>query len=191
MCPLTSQYKRLHIQEGQPRMTTQAALTGRRHYTAAAVRLPCSTKQSVHTRLESACMCAMAVYTAEEAIQVMFGEEFDSGGESEIEEDPAFPLPRPSSDSDSEDEREDRSVPLPSSSDSESESDGKHPDSFAGRSRSNSPPATRGRGRGRGRERGRGRQRGMGRGRGRGRGRSRPSGSSRQGGGQGGKYEIQ
>lgn len=72
-------------------MTTQAALTGRRRYTAAAVRLPCATKQqSVHTRLESACMCAMAVYTAEEAIQVMFGEEFDSGGESEIE-DPAFP----------------------------------------------------------------------------------------------------
>ena len=50
-------------------------------------------------------MCSMAVSTTEEAQYVILGEDFDSVDESEIEEDPSFPLPRPSnqeSDSDLE-----------------------------------------------------------------------------------------
>ena len=50
-------------------------------------------------------MCSMAVSTTEEALDVLIGEDFDSVDESEIEEDPSFPLPRPSdqeSDSDLE-----------------------------------------------------------------------------------------
>ena len=46
------------------------------------------------TRLVSGCIYAMAVYTTEEALDVILGEDFDSGDESEIEEDPSFPLPR-------------------------------------------------------------------------------------------------
>ena len=50
-------------------------------------------------------MCSMVVSTTEEALDVLIGEDFDSVDESEIEEDPSFPLPRPSdqeSDSDLE-----------------------------------------------------------------------------------------
>ena len=54
-------------------------------------------------------MYAMAVYTTEEALDVILGQDFDSGDDSEIEEDPSFPLPRPSdqeSDSDLESDDE-------------------------------------------------------------------------------------
>ena len=61
------------------------------------------------TRLVSVCIYAMAVYNTEEALDVILGEDFDSGDESEIEEDLSFPLPRLSdqeSDSDLESDDE-------------------------------------------------------------------------------------
>ena len=39
----------------------------------------------------------MASYTANEVMDLVTGDDFDSEGESEIEEDPSFPLPRASS----------------------------------------------------------------------------------------------
>ena len=44
----------------------------------------------------------MASYTVSEVMDLVTGGDFDSEGESEIEEDPSFPLPRTSS-SDEED----------------------------------------------------------------------------------------
>ena len=35
----------------------------------------------------------MASYSVGEALNLLLGDEIDSGGESDIEEDPAFPLP--------------------------------------------------------------------------------------------------
>ena len=72
----------------------------------------------------------MTTLSGEQVLGMLFDPDFDSGGESEIEEDPAFPLPRP--------EEVDRtpSPPPPPS-----------------------PPRRRGRGRGRSRGRGRGRER--------------------------------
>ena len=72
----------------------------------------------------------MTTLSGEQVLGMLFDPDFDSGGESEIEEDPAFPLPQL--------EEVDRtpSPPPPPS-----------------------PPRRRGRGRGRGRSRGRGRGR--------------------------------
>ncbi len=88
-------------------------------------------------------MYAMAVYTTEAALEAIFGEDFDSGDESEIEDDPLFPLPR-SSDEESDSGGEDLQPSDPSSSSSDEQN------------RSRSPPRGRGRSRGRGRGKGRG-----------------------------------
>ena len=58
----------------------------------------------------------MALYTAEQLLSMMDGIDSESGSESEIEEDPAFPLPRPNSDD------EDLLVPSPLGPPSESPS---------------------------------------------------------------------
>ena len=59
-------------------------------------------------------MCAMSASTTEEALNVILGEHFHSGNESEIEEDLSFPLPRPSDqESDSDLEFDDETPFLP------------------------------------------------------------------------------
>ena len=111
----------------------------------------------------------MALYATEEALEMILAEDFNSGDETDIEEDPSFPLPRLSdqeSDSSSESD-DDLPLPPPRRSD-ELNSDGANPsdpESQPFRSRSSSPPR-RGLTRGRGRGKGRGRRRGRGRGRG-------------------------
>ena len=99
----------------------------------------------------------MALYATEEALEMILAEDFNSGDETDIEEDPSFPLPRLSdqeSDSSSESD-DDLPLPPPRRSD-ELNSDGANPsdpESQPFRSRSSSPPRrglTRGRGRGRG-----------------------------------------
>ena len=49
------------------------------------------------------CMNAMASYTASEALELLLGEE-ESGEETDIKEDPKFPLPTTNLDSEEEDE---------------------------------------------------------------------------------------
>ena len=96
----------------------------------------------------------MAVYTTEEALDVILGDDFDSGDESEIEEDPSFLLPRPTDqESDSGREFDDEPPFCPPQKSDEPNSD-INPESLTCRSRSSSPSM---RGRGRGRRRGRGR----------------------------------
>ena len=57
-------------------------------------------------------MCSMAVSTTEEALDVLLGEDFDSVDESEIEEDPSFPLPRLSNQKSDSDLEFDDKAPL-------------------------------------------------------------------------------
>ena len=39
-------------------------------------------------------MCTMAFYTTEKALDALFGDDFDSGGESDTDEDSSSLLPR-------------------------------------------------------------------------------------------------
>ena len=62
----------------------------------------------------------MSRLTADQALEMVFMDDLDSGGELDIEEDPDFPLPRYSDSDELEEESdEDRRSPDPQSSDSD------------------------------------------------------------------------
>ena len=88
-------------------------------------------------------VCAMALYATEAALEMILAEDFNSGDETDIKEDPSFPLPRLSdqeSDSSSESD-DDLPLPPPRRSD-QLNSDGANPsdpESQPFRSRSSSP----------------------------------------------------
>jgi len=86
----------------------------------------------------------MALYATEEALEMILAEDFNSGDETDIEEDPSFPLPRLSDQESDSSSGSDDDLPLPPPRRSdELNSDGANPsdpESQPFRSRSSSPP---------------------------------------------------